>query len=49
MHMTDRSFNPSPYSARRRSLLAAGATLGRTAAAHAQASGETSSSAARSP
>src|SRR5690606_1203611 len=40
-HMTDRTFNPTTYSARRRSLLiAAGATLATPLAAHAQASGE---------
>lgn len=39
--MTDRTFNPSAYSARRRSLLiAAGATLAAPLAAHAQTSGE---------
>ena len=39
--MTDRTFTPSQYSARRRSLLiAAGATLAAPLAAHAQAGGE---------
>ena len=39
--MTDRTFNPTTYSARRRSLLiAAGATLAAPLAAHAQTAGE---------